>query len=161
MKNSYTGFTLIELMIVLVIAGTLLAMSVPSISNVIRNNRLTAEANHLVTAFNVARSEAIKRRGTITVCPSSDQETCTGDGWDDGWIVLEDSTNEVLQVFAPMKGSPTIDSSADSVQYTAAGFLAGGAAVTIGVCMAGGDQGRQINITATGRPNNVTPYPAC
>jgi type IV fimbrial biogenesis protein FimT len=161
MRKAYTGFTLIELMIVLVIAGILLGLSAPSFSNVIRNNRLTAQANHLVTSFNVARSEAIKRRGTITVCPSSDQETCTGDGWDDGWIVLEDNTNEVLQVFAPMKGSPTVVSSAGSVQYTAEGFIAGGAAVTIGICMAGGDEGRQINITATGRPNNVTPYPAC
>jgi type IV fimbrial biogenesis protein FimT len=161
MKKAYTGFTLIELMIVLVIAGILLAMATPSFSNVIRNNRLTAESNNLVTSFNVARSEAIKRRGTITVCPSSDQATCTGGGWEDGWIVLEDSTNEVLQVFAPMKGEPTVVSSAGSVQYTAEGFLSGGVAVTIGICMTGGDQGRQINITATGRPNNVTPYPAC
>lgn len=152
---------MIELMIVLVIAGILLGLATPSFSSVIRNNRLTTEANKLITSFNVARSEAIKRRGTVTVCPSSDQGTCNGDSWDDGWIVLEDATNEVLQVFTPMKGSPTIVSSAASVQYTAAGFLAGGAAVTIGICMAGGDEGRQINITATGRPNNVTPYPAC
>ncbi|MGE0372414.1 MAG: GspH/FimT family pseudopilin [Gammaproteobacteria bacterium] len=161
MKNSHTGFTLLELMIALTIGGLLLGMAVPSFTNMIRNNRLTAEANNLVTAFNIARSEAINRRGTITICPSTNQTSCNGDSWDDGWIVLDDATDEVIQVFSAMKGHPTIDSTADSVQYTAAGFLNGGAAVSIGICMDGVDQGRQINITATGRPNNVTPYPEC
>lgn len=161
MRKAHTGFTLIELMFVLAIGGVMLAMAVPSFTAIVRNNRLTAEANNLVTAFNIARSEAVTRRGTITVCPSADQETCDGDSWDDGWIVLDDNTDEVIQVFAPMKGNPTIDSTADSVQFTAAGFLSGGAAVSIGICMDGSDEGRQINITATGRPNNVTPYPDC
>ena len=161
MKNAHTGFTLLELMIALTIGGLLLGMAVPSFTNMIRNNRLTAEANNLVTAFNIARSEAINRRGTITICPSTNQTSCNGDSWDDGWIVLDDATDEVVQVFSAMKGHPTIDSTADSVQYTAGGFLNGGAAVSIGICMDGVDQGRQINITATGRPNNVTPYPEC
>lgn len=161
MRKAHTGFTLIELMITLVIAGLLLGMAVPSFTATIRNNRLTAEANNLVTAFNIARSEAVKRRGTITICPSTDQTSCNGDSWDQGWIVLDDNTNEVIQVFSAMKGSPTIVSTADSVQYTAAGFLGGGAAVSIGICMEGSDEGRQIDITATGRPNNVTPYPEC
>lgn len=161
MKQPYTGFTLIELMIVLVIGGVLLGMAVPSFNTVIRNNRLTTEANNLVTAFNIARSEAIGRRTNITVCPSSDQATCTGGGWHQGWVVRDTAADEVIQVFAPMKGNPTVTSTAASVTYTAAGFITGGAAVSIGICMEGGDEGRQINITATGRPNNATPYPAC
>jgi type IV fimbrial biogenesis protein FimT len=161
MRKAHTGFTLIELLVVMAIAGLLLGLAVPSFSEMMRNNRLTTEANNLVTAFNIARSEAINRRGTITVCPSTNQTSCNGDSWDDGWIVLDDNTNEVIQVFSAMKGNPTIDSTADSVQYTAAGFLNGGAAISIGICMEGGDEGRQINITATGRPNNVTPYPEC
>ncbi|MBK8161878.1 MAG: GspH/FimT family pseudopilin [Gammaproteobacteria bacterium] len=161
MKKAHTGFTLIELLIALTIGGLLLGLAVPSFTNMMRNNRLTTEANNLVTAFNIARSEAINRRGTITVCPSTNQTSCNGDSWDDGWIVLVDATDDVVQVFSAMKGHPTIDSTADSVQYTAGGFLNGGAAVSIGICMEGVDQGRQINITATGRPNNVTPYPEC
>jgi type IV fimbrial biogenesis protein FimT len=161
MKKAHTGFTLIELLIALTIGGLLMGLAVPSFTSMMRNNRLTTEANNLVTAFNIARSEAINRRGTITVCPSTNQTSCNGDSWDDGWIVLDDATDEVVQVFSAMKGHPTIDSTADSVQYTAGGFLNGGAAVSIGICMEGVDQGRQINITATGRPNNVTPYPEC
>ncbi len=161
MKKAHTGFTLIELLIALTIGGLLMGLAVPSFTSMMRNNRLTTEANNLVTAFNIARSEAINRRGTITVCPSTNQTSCNGDSWDDGWIVLDDATDEVVQVFSAMKGHPTIDSTADSVQYTAGGFLNGGAAVSIGICMEGVDQGRQINITATGRPNNVMPYPEC
>lgn len=161
MRKAYTGFTLIELMIVLVIGGILLGLAVPSFYDSLRRNRLTSEANNLITSFNLARSEAINRRNTVTVCPSSDQETCTGGGWEEGWIVLDDNTDEVIRIYAPMKGDPTVDSTADSVQFTAAGFLNGGAAVTIDMCVDAGEEGRQINITATGRPNNVTPYPTC
>jgi type IV fimbrial biogenesis protein FimT len=160
MRKTYTGFTLIELMIVLLIGGILLGLAVPSFNDSLRRNRLTSEANNLITSFNLARSEAINRRSTVTVCPSSDQATCTGEGWEEGWIVLDDNTNEVIRIYAPMKGNPTIDSTAASVQYTAGGFLSG-AALTIDMCIDAGQEGRQINITATGRPNNVTPYPTC
>ena len=139
MKKAHTGFTLIELLIALTIGGLLLGLAVPSFTNMMRNNRLTTEANNLVTAFNIARSQAIHRRGTITVCPSTNQTSCTGDSWDDGWIVLVDATDDVVQVFSAMKGHPTIDSTADSVQYTAGGFLNGGAVVSIGICMEGVD----------------------
>jgi type IV fimbrial biogenesis protein FimT len=148
-------------MVVLTIGGILLGLAVPSYSYMVRTNRLTADANYLITSFNIARSEAINRRSTITVCPSSNQTSCTGGGWKDGWIVLDGGKNEVIRIFDAMKGSPTITSSAGTVQYTSSGFISGGAAVTIGICMGAGDQGRQINITATGRPNNVTPYPTC
>ena len=74
---------------------------------------------------------------------------------------MNPTTNEVLRIFDPMKGNPTITSAANSVTYTSQGFINGGAAVSIKVCMDSGQQGRQIDITATGRPNNLSPYPTC
>lgn len=161
MKRANTGFTLIELLMTMVIAALLLTLGVPAFNDTVRNNRLTTQANNLVTSFNMARSEAVKRRSNITVCSSSDQASCTGGAWQGGWIVMDAGTNEVLRIFNPMNGSTAVAGTANSIQYTAEGFLNAGNPVTLTLCAESGEPGRQINITATGRPNNVTPYPTC
>jgi prepilin-type N-terminal cleavage/methylation domain-containing protein len=56
MKN---GFTLIELLVTLAIAAILLTTAIPSFREIIRNNQLTTQANNLVTALHLARSEAV------------------------------------------------------------------------------------------------------
>ncbi len=69
------GFTLVELLISIVIVTTLLAMGVPSIKDFMKNNRLSAQSNALVTGLQVARSEAVKRGADTVICASSNQ-TC-------------------------------------------------------------------------------------
>lgn len=59
------GFTLIELMITISIAAILLAVGVPSMRDMIQQNRLTGNVNEFVAANMLARSEAIKRRSQI------------------------------------------------------------------------------------------------
>lgn len=85
MKKHY-GFTLVELMITLTIAGILLTIGVPSFQNMIRNNRTVTNANNLVTALNLARSEAIKRGVPVTV----KRKGTTSENWDSGWDVFTD-----------------------------------------------------------------------
>jgi type IV fimbrial biogenesis protein FimT len=80
-----SGFTLIELMITVSIAGILLAIAVPSFTSTIKSNRLTANANQLVTALNLARSEAIKRGKQVTV-----RSTSISTSWEGGWDVFVD-----------------------------------------------------------------------
>ena len=88
------GFTLIELIITMVVAGVLLAVAIPSFTAMIKNNRLATSANAFVTAANIARSEAIKRGVRVTVCKSADGASCTtSDDWDQGWIVFADLDN--------------------------------------------------------------------
>lgn len=161
MKRTSTGFTLIELLMAMVIAAILMTLGVPAFNDTLRNNRLTTQANHLITSLNLARSEAVKRRSDITVCSSSDQASCTGGAWQGGWIVMDNSSGEILRIFEPMKGATAVAGTATSIQYTSEGFLNSGTPETLTLCAESGKAGRQINITATGRPNNVTPYPTC
>jgi len=82
------GFTLIELMIVLLIAGIVVVFGIPSMTQMVEDNRLTAEVNRFATSIRFARSEAIKRNATITV----NRTGSTAAAWEDGWqIFLDDS----------------------------------------------------------------------
>jgi len=83
--NKQSGFTLIELMVVISILAILLGIGVPSFRATIEGNRITTVANDLVGALQFARSEAVKRGTNVTLCSSSDQATCSG-GWVNGWV---------------------------------------------------------------------------
>jgi type IV fimbrial biogenesis protein FimT len=156
------GFTLIELMVTLGIAAILLTIAVPSFEETIRNNRLTAQTNDLVTSFNLARSEAIKRRSTVAVCTSSDQATCNdAAAWADGWIVRDEAGDTVIQAFPALKGSTTVSTTVHQVRYSQTGFLVGGDAVSLKLCAGTGHPGREIDIIGTGRPSTATPHPTC
>lgn len=87
------GFTLIELIVTLAVAGILTAIAVPSFKTTIQNNRLVSESNDLLSSMLYARSQAIDGASTsslgeyVTVCASSDGATCSSTNWANGWIV--------------------------------------------------------------------------
>jgi type IV fimbrial biogenesis protein FimT len=89
-----SGFTLIELMVTIAIAGILLGVAIPSFTDTIASNRLTTTTNELVTALNLARSEAIKRGVRVTLCKSANGSSCTNSGnWLQGWIIFTDQND--------------------------------------------------------------------
>lgn len=87
------GFTLMELMIVLAVAGVILAIGAPNFREFRMNNSLTAAANDYLASLQLARTEAVKRQGIVSVCRSADpaaaEPACDGDDFS-GWIVFED-----------------------------------------------------------------------
>ena len=87
------GFTLIELMIVLVIAAVLLAAGAPSFANLIKNNRMLSLIYEMRATVNTARSEALTQRTFVTVCSSKDGATCGGE-WKEGYIAFRDTDGD-------------------------------------------------------------------
>ena len=56
-----TGFTLIEVMVVIVIVGILAAVAFPSLSTLMKNSALKSQQFDLLGSINIARSEAVKK----------------------------------------------------------------------------------------------------
>ncbi len=96
------GFTLMELMVTLSIAGIMLSIAIPSFTSTIRSSRITTQVNEFVTSINFIRSEAVKRGMRVSMCKSSDGATCVTSGnWAQGWIVFTNQNEDADYDGAP------------------------------------------------------------
>lgn len=93
-RRAVRGFTLLEMMLAITIAGLILGFGVPAFGQYLRNSAMTSGANDLLGGMYVARSEAVKRRQQTVVCMAADPEgagaDCDGDG-STGWIAFVDA----------------------------------------------------------------------
>ncbi len=90
------GYTLIELMTVVAVLAIVLTVGVPQLNIYFQGNRMVSNTNDLVSALQIARSEAIKQGTRATVCKSSNPTATppacsTAAGWEDGWIAFIDN----------------------------------------------------------------------
>jgi len=146
------GFTLMELMVAIAVLAVLLLVAVPSFREAGLPSQLRAIANNMVAATQIARSEAIKRNATVTLCVSSDGKTCGAGNWQQGWIVMTSGTvlhSEPATAFGyrvtPAGGSAALTFDSTGLGATSDSFT---------VCRGTPDSGSQervVTITATGR----------
>jgi type IV fimbrial biogenesis protein FimT len=165
------AFTLIELLITMALAAVVLALGVPMLRDVIRNNRLAATVNEFVGALQLARSESIKRGVRVTLCKSANGTSCaSGGGYEQGWIVFVDPNDNatvdageaIIRVFEafPTGTNMTLTGNTHVARYvsfaaTGSTQLTGGAfqAGTLTLCQA--PKARQVVINSVGRVRTV------
>ena len=180
-KSYLDGFTLIELLVAIVVLGVLLGIALPSYQTTVKNNCLTTNTNTMVTSFQQARSEAVKRKTRIRITAANSGDNTNE--WGKGWNVTIDedaNSNGVLDTNEDFDGDGVLDGAAlfrtvtlscdtttidgaDGVtfyQYGSDGFI--DKAGTFDVCDdRTGEQGRQVTINAVGRPNTNSAYGGC
>jgi type IV fimbrial biogenesis protein FimT len=145
MKHRSHGFTLAELMIVLALAAAILAIGSPSFNDFRANNRLTGVANDFLGAIQVARTEAIKRQVSASICPSDDGTSCSTTGSFRGWIAFVDGDDDCVRVTSDnteplLRVETPIDSDRAKPIYE----------VSKGVCISFGSNGFRQTIAGKG-----------
>ncbi len=167
-RHGMRGVTMIELLVTLSISAILLALAVPSFQGFMNSNRVLTMSNDLVSALNLARSEAIKRGTRITICkcadPNATTPVCsTAAAWQNGWLVFTDGgtagtvdgSDTRLRVGQAAGGSGSIGGDSNFSNYVS--YLPSGASLgnggsgsgTLSICVAG--LLRSIAVSATGR----------
>ncbi|HTE39950.1 MAG TPA: GspH/FimT family pseudopilin [Steroidobacteraceae bacterium] len=84
------GLAFVELLVVLAIVAIVMGLALPSFGNLFRSAARTSTVNDFMHAIFLARSQAIMLNGVVSICRSTDGETCDDKamGWDRGWIVF-------------------------------------------------------------------------
>ncbi len=161
-KRNY-GFTMVELLITLAVAGIIAAIALPNFQNFIKDNRLKTRTSEMVSQLQLARSEAAKQKMRVTICTSTNGSACTaGTDWDKGWIVWTDKNSnagidpdsEILKTERESKQAVVINAGSDTLDYLPDGtaITPGGGAIQFTFCDdRTAESGRQITIALTGR----------
>lgn len=113
------GFTLIEMMVTLFVAILLAMVGIPQFMSTVQTHRAATEIASLYNDMQYARSEAFKEGLQISLCVSSNQSTCSGTSWSQGWIVFSNPT-----------GAATFSSTTSTLLKTQAGFTSGDTVTT-------------------------------
>lgn len=140
------GFTLVELLIVVAVVGVLSAMSVGGFRWLTQSQRVKNASFELFATLTLARSEAIKRNGNVTVTPTSGS-------WQNGWTVTS-AGGEILKRQAALAGV-TITSGPATVVYARTGRSSATASFQIDVGASVSDHVRCLKIELSGMPRTV------
>ncbi len=146
------GFTVVELMIVIAVLALLTAAALPTFRDLMARNRVTTAANDLLSAFLLARSEAVKRERRVVV-------QRTGSDWKSWQVFVDKNSNgsrdtdeALLAEGAAGSGLSlaTVGNLGTSVTYTPRGraSLSG----TNGLKISAGSQTRYLCLSTSGRP---------
>jgi len=160
------GFTLGEMLAVVSIVGITLATGVPYINKMITTNRISTQTNGFIALMNHAKSEAIKRSATVSVCPQNAKANGCSTNWSAGYIsfvdknsngsvdpgdtILRSYSNTIAgnKVSVLLTGASTVVS---YVGYTSSGSSEANNAINFTFCYPTADNLRILTLTPVGQ----------
>jgi type IV fimbrial biogenesis protein FimT len=90
-----TGFTVLEMLLVLTITAILLILGIPALQSYEMRQRMSAGMNLLHTQLALARNEAIRFNAQVVACPGNVASGCSDAAdWSEGWIVFADRNGD-------------------------------------------------------------------
>ncbi len=167
-----TGFTMIEMLVVILVISVTMAIALPSFNAMLNNNRITTDTNRLVNDIQLARSESMKRGVRVILCRSGDttvaNPVCGGTAkvWSTGWLVFasgdtnntyEPANDTLIKVAHAVAKSVSLKSNSTSnanLQFNPdASTNEGGSTAVFAICDDRGESfGNEIQVPPVGRP---------
>ncbi|MFW8592392.1 GspH/FimT family pseudopilin [Glaciecola sp. 2405UD65-10] len=89
------GFTLLELLVVIAIMSIALGIVAPSLQFTIAKSRVIAQRNELNNIIRYARLSAIDEHATVTICPTTNMQTCANN-WNQSLIIFMDENHNAI-----------------------------------------------------------------
>jgi type IV fimbrial biogenesis protein FimT len=116
-RRGFAGFTLMEVIVVVAILGILATVGVPSMRDLIASTKVRGAVSDVYSSLILARSEAIKRNGSVDVIPS------VATNWGAGWTVRVTGATENLTAREAITNDVTLGGPASSIRYRGDGRL--------------------------------------
>lgn len=140
-RNS-RGFTLLELMAAIAVLAILVAIAAPNFQRLIADQQIRTAAETLQRTLLLARSEAIKRNGDVSI-------EATDGGWHSGWSVSAGGV--VVMQQDPLSGVE-VDSTLAKITYSRTGRTTQASDLVMRICSepARGGTERIVRIRITG-----------
>lgn len=150
MKNK--GFTLTEMAVTLAILSVVLSIASANFTGITGSSNMVANTNGMISAFNYARLEAVKRGSSVSV------GQVDGSTWEGGitvWVDSDDDgvfdSGEELRLWPAMDSSSFVSSSNSISNYTFSATGAVNSADVLTVCDSrSGEKGMTVTLLASG-----------
>lgn len=139
------GFTLVEILIVLVVVGILTSLAAPSFSELVKSQKIKSMATDLNASLALARSEAIKRNRNVSMLPT------TAGSWHKGWTIADpDNVGSNIEVHSAFDSLTS--TGPDDVTYRSSGRIQGTATPAFNISATGTTAKRCVTVDLSGRP---------
>lgn len=89
-RKTNRGFTVIEALTAFAVVAVLMAVAIPGFQSMIRSQRVKNASFDVFASLTLARSEAVKRNGAVSIAPNN------GD-WSKGWTITDSASGAVLR----------------------------------------------------------------
>jgi len=176
-SNKVIGFSLIELLVTIAIAGIALAIAVPSLSSFTMKMRVDNEVTELQRLLLTTRNAAINSGQNATLCPLLADDTCQNTTVWTGRIGVV-SIDGLIKEREPIQAGDSLNFNLNSVTYSPSGQLntANNSLLIFSYCPNGNaNYCRGVGLSLAGRTylssdingdgkdqdrngNNITPY---